>query len=409
MSGHSKNDEGEHSSNHAEFDSLYENTLKCLRYSNNRRRKIRYMVRLAEKARDLAALPQVQKWIVLLELAVSLELRGVKLITMTKLYNGLAVLRLQSGQYPQAADAFRTMYELAEKINHPQFIREAETGWLVADMYLNAQNYGEEETRNLLSYQRTQSISPDMLYRLKQALGFIQYYWHRFDGAINLLEEVALYWERRGNSIELGRTAYVLAVMYRGDLNFAEAARYLDKAEVALRNTEYIWQYASVANEYGTLAMFEHEYESAVHWHRTALAELNRMPALNNEQRLSIVHMCLGIALVYEGSNLQEAEMHFGEVYRIATKENQPYLYGKYQSYHGFAFAAFRGGNHNLARDYALKGREMTAEELPEEQPFRENMLKNYDDLINAIEEGCDPLDVLPYPNMPQRFGGSSR
>lgn len=405
MSGHSNNDEGEHSSNHAEFDNLYENTLKCLQYSNNKRRKIRYVVRLARKSCDLAVLPQVQKWIVLLELAISLELRGVKRITTTKLYYGLAVLRLQSGQYPQALDAFKAMNELANEINHPRFMPEAETGSVIADIYLNAQKYGEKEAGAVLAHSPTHLISADMRYRLKQALGFIQYYWHQFDTGINLLEEVYLYWKRRHNPIETGRTAYVLALMYRGDLNFEEAARNLDKAEVALRDTEYVWQYAAIANEYGTLALFEDNFDSAVHWHRTALVELKKIRSLYSEQRLSITQMCLGIALVYQGTNLQEAHRHFEEVYRIT--ENQPYSSGKYQAYHGIAFTHFRGGNRMLAQEYALKGREMTVAELPKDLPFRTNMLANYDDLINAIDEDSNPLDLLPYPKVPQRFGSS--
>lgn len=404
MTRDSNNDAGEHSSDRPPFGNLYETMLRCLQNCDTPRRQAWCVIRLARITPDLAVLPNVQKWIVLLELAISLDLPNIKPITTTRLYYGLGVLRLQSGQYAQALAAFETMYELADKLGHPKFRCDAQTGSVVAGMYLNAHTYTEEQAVAMLSYQRTQITSPDMLYRFKQALGFIQYYWHQFDTGINLLEEVALYWKQKSNPIETGRTAYVLALMYRGDLKFEEAIRCLDEAEVALRDTEYIWQYAAVANENGTLALYERDFESAIHWHRTALAELNKIQSIYSEQRLSVSHMCLGIALVYQGTNLQEAHRQFAEVYRLA--ENQPYSIGKYQSYHGFAFAHFRGGDHLMAREYALKGREMT-EELPKDLPFRANMLTNYDDLINAIDADCNPLDLLPYPKMPQRFGSS--
>lgn len=403
---HDKSDNGE-SSNSSEdkFANLYTEIMMCLKDRTAKEKHQKYLKSLVNLLPELMRLSNVQQLSELLEVILALKPQRGSVVTRIALFRGLAILRLQSGQYAQAMAAFDAMYLLANKSKNFPMICEAQTGSIISDMYLNAPKYDDAKISDLLANQRTCILSADMLNRLNQALAFIQYYWNKVDGGIIMAKEAYNYWKKQENNIEAGRTAYILALLHRSQHDYDEAAEQLETAELALRDTEYAWQYATVANEYGSLSLYREKYDEAVHWHQTALAELNKVSTMRSELRIMLTHICLGTAYVFQRKSLDLAQHHYEQAFEIA--QNPDYAFGIYHIYHGFGFTQFMRGNRELALEYLNHGRDLT--QKLDESPFRSNMMELYDGLILNVENNCDPSTVLPYPPNKSQRSGSTR
>jgi tetratricopeptide (TPR) repeat protein len=83
-------------------------------------------------------------------------------------------------------------------------------------------------------------------------------------------------WFKLEDKVQIGRTACLLATIYRTDHNFERASNWLEMAEDQLLPTEYTAQDAVLAYEIGAVHLGLEEYDVAEQWLEIALREYQR-------------------------------------------------------------------------------------------------------------------------------------
>jgi tetratricopeptide (TPR) repeat protein len=117
-------------------------------------------------------------------------------------------------------------------------------------------------------------------------------------------------WFKLADKLQIGRTACLLATIYRVDHNYDQASRWLELAEDQLLPTEYRMQDAVLAYEIGAVHLGLKEYLAAAQWLEIALYEYQRC---NLPNYVTAARHALGLAQLglkeYEGSrrNLTQA------------------------------------------------------------------------------------------------------
>lgn len=348
---------------------------------------------LGEMRNYVSAFPDPEEWTKVYVKALDVPLpednpedeEAADPITAYQLHNTIGGLYLQTGHYEMAQPHFHAAFELTCSFPewHPDQL-DAKVGIVIVEAYLQPGGLNLLLTSQLLE-QYASRRQTQLSIRLRQALAFASYYWNEYDRGIEWGHQAYTSWKTQENDLEMGRAAYILASLYRAKDDLDSADNWLRTALELYQKTNYKWGYATVANEIGSLALYEGVFTEAVRWHRIALAAVQ---PLGNAYRIALVRMCLANALIYEERNLDEAETILDEAIHDANHLDAGHDLIVH-IYHMRSFLEWKRGSHQKALEILEKGMELTLKRPAGE--FRDGMLRKYQEMMAAIRNNHNP------------------
>jgi tetratricopeptide (TPR) repeat protein len=282
-----------------------------------------------------------------------------------------------AGQHREARNAFETALERARDGRTQEMMLAAYIGIIkLQSLYLDPL-FNSDFVKHTLELSK-QVNDPVLQAHLDQAVSVAHR--HRGDTVAALAYGQIAYvrWHKLKDTLQMARTAFMLADSFRIAQCDIQAKRFLDLSASLFAQTDYAPAYCLIAYEEGVLYLKRKELDAAQQWLTIALDEANKLDHLH---LAAMSRQSLAIAQI-ELENYVQAEKNLRQVLLLWEKL-QDWFY-QANAFQALGYLEMRRGNKTRAQEWLQEGLNI-CNRVPA-MPFRQMIEQLINETISELE-----------------------
>jgi tetratricopeptide (TPR) repeat protein len=283
-----------------------------------------------------------------------------------------------AGQHQEARNAFETALERAMEGRTQEMMLAAYIGIIkLQSLYLDPL-FNSSFLKHTLELSK-QVNDPVLQAHLDQSVSVAHR--HRGDTVAALAYGQIAYarWHKLKDTLQMARTAFMLADALRIAQRDSQAKRFLDLSATLFAQTNYAPAYCLIAYEEGVIYLKRGEFDAAQQWLTIALDEANKLDHL---RLAAMSRQSLAIAQT-ELENYTQAEKNLRFVLSLWEKLQDSFYQAN--AFHALGYLEMCRGNKIRAQEWLQQGLN-TCNQVPE-MPFRQMIEQLINETILELDE----------------------